>query len=90
MREQGRVLVANQMGNSASGQRLLDYLFEHPLVSVKMVEQHLDCSYVKANKLVLQFEKHGLLGETTGWRRNRRYRFNPYMELFHSEPIGPE
>ncbi len=53
-----------------------------------MVEQHIDCSYVKANKLVLQFEKLGLLQETTGWRRNRRYRFKPYIDLFHSEPLG--
>jgi Fic family protein len=90
VREKGRILIADQLENSVSGQRLLDYLFEHPLVSVKMVEQHLECSYVKANKLVLQFEKLDLLQETTGWRRNRRYRFKPYVDLFRSEPLGDE
>ncbi len=90
LRERGRLLVADQLENSVSGQQLLDYLFEHPLVSVKMIEQHLDCSYVKANKLGLQFEKLGLLHETTGWRRNRRYRFTPYLDLFRSEPLGAE
>jgi len=88
MREKGRLQIAGQFGNSVSGQRLLDYLFEYPLVSVKMVEQHLDSSYVKANKLVLQFEKLGLLQEVTGNRRNRRYRFKPYLDLFRSEPLG--
>lgn len=88
VREKGRLLIANQLENSVSGQRLLDYLFEHPLTSVKMVEQHIACSYVKANKLVLQFEKLGLLQETTGWRRNRRYRFKPYIDLFRSDPLG--
>ena len=60
------------------------------MVSVKMVEQRLDCSYVKAGNLVQQFEQLNLLEETTGWRRNRRYRFKPYMNLFRSEPLGVE
>jgi Fic family protein len=88
LRERGRVLVATQLENSVSGQKLLDYLFEHPLVSVNMVKQHLACSYVKANKLGVQFEKLGLLQETTGKLRNRRFRFKPYMDLFRSEPLG--
>jgi Fic family protein len=90
LREESRVLIARELENSVSGQLLLDYLFEHPLVSVKLVEQHLDCSYVKANTLVMQFERIGLLQETTGGKRNRRYRFNPYLKLFHSQPLGGE
>ncbi|MBU0716307.1 MAG: Fic family protein [Verrucomicrobia bacterium] len=85
LKERGRKLIVDELENSVTGQRFLDYLFEHPLISVKMVQTHLDCSYVKANNLVLQFEKLGLLGETTGHRRNRRYRFKPYLDLFYTE-----
>jgi Fic family protein len=62
--------------------RLLDYLFEQPLVTVRMVEHVLDCSYATANKLVEQLVEAGTLREMTGWQRNRRYQFEPYVELF--------
>lgn len=85
LKEHSRKLIADKLSNSIAGQSLLDYLFEHPLVSVKMIQTHLDCSYVKANKLALQFEKLGLFEETTGFRRNRRYRFKSYLDLFHTD-----
>ena len=74
------------MGGSAAGLRLLDFLFEQPLISVRLVEQHLHCSYVTARKLVEQFVELDLVRETTGWQRNRRYRYEPYLALF--EPSG--
>ena len=52
-----------------------------------MAEKQLECSYVKANQLMLQFEKLGLLKETTGWQRNRRYKFWPYLALFEERPV---
>jgi hypothetical protein len=47
--------LSQKMGGSAAGLRLLDFLFEQPLISVRLVEQHLQCSYVTASKLVEQF-----------------------------------
>ena len=79
LRENGRQILMKLLGNSVAGQKLFDYLFEQPIVTVRLVEQHLDCSYVKANQLVEQFVQAGLLEETTGWKRNRRYRFKPYL-----------
>ena len=37
---------------------------------------------MEANQLVEQFVQAGLLQETTGWKRNRRFRFKPYLDLF--------
>jgi len=86
LREGHRQVIAQKMGGSAAGLRLLDFLFEQPLISVRLVEQHLQCSYVTASKLVEQFVELDLLRETTGWQRNRRYRYEPYLALF--EPSG--
>jgi Fic family protein len=86
LREGHRQMIAQKIGGSANGLRLLDFLFEQPLISVRLVEQHLQSSYVTANKLVDQFVELGLLRETTGWQRNRRYRYEPYLALF--EPPG--
>lgn len=82
LRETARQSIVDSLNNSTAGMQMLDYLFQSPLLSVKAVETRLDCSYVKANKLVLEFVKLGLLEETTGWQRNRRFRFKAYLDLF--------
>ena len=65
-------------------QPLLDYLFEQPLVSIAMVQSNLGCGFKAAGSYVEQFVAAGLLRETTGFRKNRRYRFDPYLALFES------
>jgi len=61
---------------------LLDFLFQSPVLSVKTAQKHLECSCVKANSLIMQFAKPGLLEEVTGWQRNRRFHFKAYLDLF--------
>jgi Fic family protein len=83
LRETHRQLIGDKLaGRAALGMKLLDYLFEQPLVSVPLVEKRLACSFVTANKLVEQLEELKLVRETTGWQRNRRYRYDPYLALF--------
>jgi Fic family protein len=82
LREAQRQTIAEKLGGSPAGSRLLGYLFEQPLATVRMVERALDCSYATANKLVEQLVEAGTLREMTGWQRNRRYQFEPYVELF--------
>jgi hypothetical protein len=53
---------------------------------VRMVEQRLNCAFVTADKVVNRFVKLGLLEETTGFQRNRRFRYSPYLALFESKP----
>ena len=83
LREAHRQRIGEKLaGRAALGLKLLDYLFEQPLVSVPLVENRLECSFVTANKLVEQLEELKMLRETTGWQRNRRYRYDPYLALF--------
>lgn len=64
----------------------LEYLFERPIVTVRMAEQRLNCAFVTANKVVERFANLGLLEEMTGFQRNRRFRYAPYLALFESGP----
>lgn len=82
LREEHRQLIASRMDGSTNGLRLLDVLFEQPLVTVRLVEQRLACSYATAAKLIDAFVELGLLREITGWQRNRRFRYDPYLALF--------
>ncbi len=86
LREEHRRTIATNLGGSANGMQLLDILLEQPIVTIRMVEQALKCVYVTASKLVDQFVGLGLLREITGFQRNRRYRYEPYLALF--EPQG--
>jgi len=68
---------------------LLEYLFEQPIVTIRMVAQRLNCVFVTANKVVNRFVKLGLLEEVTGFQRNRRFRYAPYLALFEPAHGGP-
>jgi Fic family protein len=93
LRETHRQLIGDKLaGRAALGMKLLDYLFNQPLVSIPLVEKRLECSFVTANKLVEQLEELKLVRETTGWQRNRRYRYDPYLALFDALAVtgGPQ
>lgn len=89
LRENHRGLVIARLGNTPHGARLLDFLYQQPIVNVRTVERHLGCTYATANKLVEQFSALGILREVTGARRNRLYRYTDYLSLFDAGvPLG--
>ena len=71
-----------------NGLRLLDLLFERPLVHVNLVKDSVGIAFVTANKLVQQMESLGILEEITGRRRDRIFSYSPYVRLFPDEPPG--
>ncbi|AKQ69812.1 hypothetical protein A176_006724 [Myxococcus hansupus] len=79
-----------KLSSNAQAVRLLDHLFEYPLLSVRAAEQFLACSYVTAATAIEQLEQAGLLRETTGQKRNRLYRYDPYLALFEQHGLGTQ
>lgn len=87
LREQHRSLIAEQLGRAAGdGHRTLEYLFKHPIVSVNEVRDLNGTTYPPANQLVERLTEIGILAEVTGQTRNRRFRYDPYIQLFAEEP----
>lgn len=83
LRELNRQTIAEKLGGNVMGVQLLDYLFEQPIVTVRMVEKKLGCSFATANKLVDQFERLAMLKKVSRFQlRNRRFRYEPYLTLF--------
>lgn len=83
MREKHYEIIGQQI-SSSYGLRLLDLLFQQPIVNVRLVENELQCTYATASKIVDQFVQLGWLCEVTGWQRNRLYRYEPYLSFFES------
>ena len=67
--------------------KLLDSLFKQPLVSPKQIAEIVGCTHPTAVKLAKNLEARGWLQEVTGFDRNRLYRYQPYLELFHRETV---
>lgn len=53
------------------------------------VAQVLSCTFPTAAKLVRDFEARGWLREVTGYGRNRLWRYQPYLDLFHRDTLDP-
>ncbi len=75
-----------QVQSSPNGARVLDLLFDRPLVNVNLVQQSLGVAYVTANSLIARFEDAGILTEITGNRRRRAFRYDGYLALFDEGP----
>ena len=83
LREAHRTLIAERLGRGAgSGHRVLEHLFERPIVSVNEVRDLIGFTYAAANQLVDRMVEVGILQEITGQVRNRRFRYGPYIALF--------
>lgn len=82
LQQNHRQLISQQSGGSNNSLLLLDLLFTQPIVNINLVQTHLNSSYNTAKKTVDHFIQLGLLKEITGYQRNRRYRYDPYLALF--------
>jgi Fic family protein len=67
---------------SVNAIKLLDHLFEQPVINVKAAQELLGVSFPAANGMIADLQKAGVLTEVTGGRRNRLFRFDPYLDLF--------
>jgi Fic family protein len=88
LRESHRGTIAANLGRAAgNGHRILEHLFEHPIVSVNDVQQWVATTYPAANQLVSRLVENGILSEITGQARNRRFSYQSYVQLFYdTEP----
>ncbi len=89
MRERHRMLVMEALPRGAGrGLHLLEFLYVHPITTVRLVTQHEDVTPKAANQLIATFERLGILKETTHQGRNRRFSYHEYLALFESETSG--
>ena len=87
MREEHRRIVTERFGRSAgNGLQVLEYLYRFPILSVNYVQEMIGTSYTAANQLVARLVDAGILEEVTGYQRNRRFRYAPYIHIFSDEP----
>jgi Fic family protein len=83
LREEHRSAITERLGRVAgNGHRVLEHLFDHPIVSVNDVKGLIGTTYPAANDLVAKLEEIKILSEITGQARNRKFRYESYVRLF--------
>ena len=83
LREAHRAAVTEHLGRAAgNGHRVLEKLYERPIVSVAHIRELTKTTYPAANDLVSRLAALGILVEFTGQRRHRRFRYDAYIRLF--------
>jgi Fic family protein len=60
---------------------ILEQLFFTPVVSIGQTAERFDISYQAASTIVSQLEKAGILRETTGRKRDKRFVYNDYLDI---------
>ncbi len=84
LREEHRKVITENFGRAASnGHRVLENLYERPIISVSDVQELIGTTYTAANNLVNRLTSSGILHEFTGQARNRRFIYRSYINLFH-------
>ncbi len=91
LREQHRAAITEQLGRAAgNGHKVLESLFDRPIVGVNDIKAMTGTTYAAANGLVARLVGLGVLSEMTGYARNRRFRYAPYIALFSDVASDPE
>ncbi|MEZ6127456.1 MAG: Fic family protein [Planctomycetaceae bacterium] len=73
---------------AANGHRVLEHLYQNPIVSVGDVQKLIGTAYPAANDLVNRFTDIGILCELTGQARNRKFQYSKYVQLFSDSADG--
>jgi len=74
-----KILTLGKRAKNA--RRLLELLFEQPILNAATVKERLAVSPQLAQTLLADFSALGILRETTGHRRNRIFKFAEYLAL---------
>ncbi len=86
LREEHRTLIVDNFGRVAGNAlQVLESLYSRPYISVNDIAAVTAVSYPAASSLMDKFVEHGLLVETTGQARNRRFRYSAYVTIFSGE-----
>jgi Fic family protein len=83
LREEHRHLITANLGRAAAnGYRVLERLYERPILSAEDIRQLTGTTFPAANQLARKLVEQGLLTEMTGQKRHRRFRYDAYVSLF--------
>jgi Fic family protein len=78
LREDHRAAITGRMApGAANGHKVLERLFDRPILSVNDVREITGITFAAANNIVSRLVDLGILSQMTGNARNRRFSYSP-------------
>ncbi len=68
---------------SKNAKKLIDFLYQKPIISITDIIKPLSLSKQTANQLVKEFISKNILVEVTGFQRNKLFSFYRYLNIYH-------
>ncbi len=65
------------------GIQILNILFENPIITASRLVEEMKIAHSTANRLLSDFENLNIIEEYTGFKRNRKFIFKEYFEIFN-------
>jgi Fic family protein len=65
------------------GMKVLKVLFQNPIITSNKLVKELNIANSTANRLLVDFEKLKIIQEYTGFKRNRKFIFKEYFDIFN-------
>ena len=91
LREEHRSAINTHLGRAVgNGHRVLETLYQRPIIAVSEVQDLIGTTYPAANQLVSRLTELGIIKEITGNRRNRLFRYEPYIRVFTEGDQEPD
>lgn len=82
LRQQCEAQIITLGRRAENGRKLLIYLYQQPIITIKQVSELLELTPRTATALVSEFITMAIVVERTGYKRNREFVFEQYLNLF--------
>ncbi len=87
MKDEYNDTINRTVKNPSNGLKLLEIIFERPIVTITKVSELLNISYPTANSLIGEFCNLGILTPYDNVRRNKKYYFKKFIDILQ---VGTE
>ena len=82
LRQQSEAQIITLGRRAENGRKLLIHLYQQPIITIKQVSELLELTPRTATALVSEFITMAIVVERTGYKRNREFVFEQYLNLF--------
>lgn len=82
LKQEMNQLTINFGKKTQNASKLMELLYQKPIISINDILEPLSISKPTANSLVGNFEKLGILKELTGYNRNKLFAFEKYLSIY--------
>ncbi|MDR2006192.1 MAG: winged helix-turn-helix transcriptional regulator [Acidaminococcales bacterium] len=84
MKDSHAKIINASFKNAANGLKILEILFEQPIITIKQACNLINVSYPTAKSIMGEFCQNGILSADDAMKKNKKYKYQEYIELLET------